>query len=194
MKKFISIIALILCHIASIAQTANEHLSFKGVPIDGSLNEYVAKMKSAGFTYLGTQDGTAILQGDFAGFKGCIIGVSTLKNSDVVNTIGVIFPENDNWSSLEDTYQHIKKMLTEKYGKPSECIEEFQGYGSPNDNIDKLYRLKMDRCTYATTFETPKGDIQLSLDHQSVNSCFVKLQYWDRINTNAVKAKAMDDL
>ena len=52
----------------------------------------------------------------------------------------------------------------------------------------------MDKCTYATVFETPKGDIQLSLEHQNVVSCFVKLQYWDKINTEAVKAKAMDDL
>lgn len=194
MNRIIFLIALMLCCIASIAQSTNQHLTFKGVPIDGSLSEYVSKMKSAGFSYIGTQDGTAILQGDFAGFKGFIIGVSTLKNSDIVNTIGVIFPEKDDWSSLEENYQHLKKMLTEKYGKPSECVEEFQGYGSPNDNSDKLHRLKMDRCTYATVFETPKGDIQLSLEHQSVSSCFVKLQYWDKINTDAVKAKAMDDL
>ena len=49
-------------------------------------------MKAAGFSYLGTQDGTAILQGDFAGFKSCTVGVSTLKAVNVVSTIGVIFP------------------------------------------------------------------------------------------------------
>lgn len=183
-----------LCFIASIAQTSNEHLTFKGVPIDGSLSQYVSEMRAAGFTYLGSEEGSAFLQGDFAGFKNCIIGVVTLKNSDVVNTIGVIFPEQDDWSSLEANYEHLKKMLTEKYGKPAKCVEKFQGYGSPNDNSDKLYRLKMDRCTYETEFETPKGDIKLSLSHQSVTSCFVKLQYWDRINTNTIKAQAMDDL
>ena len=49
------------------SKAIQEHLTFKGVPIDGTLSEYVAKMKSAGFKYLGEQDGTAILQGDFAG-------------------------------------------------------------------------------------------------------------------------------
>lgn len=194
MNRIISLVALMFCCIASIAQNSNEHLTFKGVPIDGSLNKYVSKMKSAGFSYIADQDGTAILQGDFAGFKGCLIVVSTLKNSDVVNTIGVIFPENDDWSSLEENYQQLKKMLTEKYGKPSQCVEEFQGYGLPSDNNEKLHRLKMDRCTYVTVFETPKGDIQLSMEHQRIGSCFVRLQYWDKINTDAVKAKAMDDL
>ncbi len=194
MNRIISLTALMLCYIASIAQTSNEHLTFKGVPIDGTLSEFVSKMKSAGFSYVDSQDGTAILQGGFAGFKGCMIGVSTLKNSDVVNTISVIFPDKDDWSSLEENYQHLKNMLIEKYGKPSECVEEFQGYGSPRDNSDKLCKLRLDECIYVTVFMTPKGAIQLSLEHQSVWSCFVKLQYWDRINTNAAKAKAMDDL
>lgn len=194
MNKLISLIAKIFCNKTSVAQTANEHLTFKRVPLDGSLSEFVSKMKSAGFSYIGIQDGTAILKGDFAGFKGCMIGVSTVKNVDVVNTIYVIFPEKDDWSFLEETYQYLKNMLTEKYGKPSECVEDFQGYGSLSDNNDKLHRLKMDKCTFATVFETPKGDILLSLGHKNVNSCFVKLQYRDRINTDAVKAMAMDDL
>lgn len=193
MNRIVSFICLMLCYIASVAQTDSEHLTFKGIPIDGSLNEYVSKMKSAGFSYLATQNGTAILQGDFAGFKDCLIGVSTLKNSDVVNTIGVIFPEKDDWSSLEGNYQQLKKMLTEKYGNPTECVEEFQGYRSTDDNSIKLLKLQMDKCTYVTVFETPKGDISLSLEHQSM-SCFVKLQYWDKINTDVIKAKAMEDL
>lgn len=194
MKKIIFLFIVILCSITSNAQANNEHLAFKGVPIDGSLKEYVSKMESAGFSYLWTQEETAVLQGDFAGFKGCIIGVTTLKNSDVVNTIGVIFPVKDEWSSLENDYQHLKKMLTEKYGKPYKCTEEFQGYSSPRDNSDKMLRLQMDRCIYVTLFETPKGTIQLSLEHQNVSTCFVKLQYWDKINTNTIKAKVLDDL
>lgn len=194
MNKFISTITMMLCCMASIAQTANEHLTFKGIPIDGSLKEYVSKMESAGLSYIDEQEGTAMMYGDFAGFKGCLIGVSTLRSSDVVNTICVIFPEEKDWSSLEESYQLLKRMLTEKYGKPSNCVEKFQGYRSPRDNSEKLHRLKMDECSYSTIFEIPKGFIQLSLEHQSMSSCFVKLQYWDRINTNAITAKAMDDL
>lgn len=174
--------------------TDNKHLTFKGVPIDGPLNEYVTKMEAAGFSYLGTLDGTAILHGDFAGFKRCTIAVLTLKNSDIVNTIEVSFPEKDDWSSLEENYQLLKKMLTEKYGKPSETVEEFHGYSHPNENFMKLHDLQMDRCTYKTVFNTAKGDIEFSLAHKDVTSCFVKLRYWDKINTEAVRAKAMDDL
>ena len=128
-------------------------------------------MKAAGFSYLGTQNGTAILQGDFAGFKSCTVGVSTLKAVNVVSTIGVIFSSHDDWSSLERDYDHLKSMLTQKYGE-----------------------LMMDRCTWYTTFETTKGDIQLSLQKGDFGQYFVLLKYYDKINTDTVRSAAMDDL
>ncbi|MDC1986484.1 hypothetical protein [Bacteroides uniformis] len=161
-KVFFSLFLAFTIVATAFAQEESEHLTFKGVPIDGTLNEYVTKMKQAGFTHIGTQDGTAILKGDFAGFKGCTIGVATLKTTNKVNTIGVIFPEQDDWDSLENNYTHLKSMLTEKYGEPSDCVETFQGYGSPQTDSDKLHKLKMDECTWYTTYSTSKGDIQLS--------------------------------
>ena len=127
MKKFFFVLSLLLSSVSLIAQTVSEHLTFKGVPIDGTLNEYVKKMENAGFSYLGQEDGTAMLQGDFAGYKNCIIGVSTLKAVNVVSTIGVIFPFCEDWSSLERNYEGLKSMLTKKYGEPAEVKEEFQG-------------------------------------------------------------------
>lgn len=70
-------------------------------------------MQQAGFTHLGTDDGTALLEGDFAGFKNCTVGVSTLKSVNIVNTIGVIFPYKDDWSLLERDYELLKSMLTQ---------------------------------------------------------------------------------
>ncbi len=194
MKRLIFLLLFVNTILISLAQDKSEHLSFKGVPIDGTLNEYVAKMKAAGFSYLGTQDGTAILQGDFAGFKSCTVGVSTLKAVNVVSTIGVIFPSHDDWSSLERDYDHLKSMLTQKYGEPTEVVEQFQGRTNPNTNNEKLHELMMDRCTWYTTFETTKGDIQLSLQKGDFGQCFVLLKYYDKINTDTVRSAAMDDL
>lgn len=191
MKKIFLCLVSILFAISAIAQ--GEHLAFKGVPIDGTLDQYVAKMKTVGFTYLGQQDGTAILQGDFAGYKGCTIGVSTLKSVNVVSTIGVIFPSCDDWSSLEQNYDYLKSMLTEKYGHPSDVVERFQN-GNPADNNSKLYELLMDRCTWYATFTTSKGDIQLSIQKGEYGSHFVLLKYYDKINTDTVRQQAMNDL
>lgn len=127
MKKFFLVIVSILLTMTTFAQNKQEsqHLSFKGVPIDGTLKAYTEAMKSAGFTYLGTQDGIALLQGDFAGYRGCTIGVATLKKLDLVSTIAVIFPDQETWSGLYSNYSFLKEMLTKKYGKPSDEAERF---------------------------------------------------------------------
>ena len=163
----------------TFAQTS-EHLSFKGIPIDGTLDQYVSKMKQSGFTNLSTEDGTVLLSGDFAGYKGCMVGVSTLKQKDLVYKIGVVFPAKDTWSTLSGNYSDLKQMLTEKYGKPSDVVEKFD--------------VKFDRCKYYSIWQTDKGEIQLSIDHNRLISCFVKLAYFDKINSDIINAKAKDDL
>ena len=194
MKKIIFSLVVMLTSMTSFAQTESPHLTFKGVPIDGTLNEYVQKMKQKGFDYLGTEDGIAILTGDFAAYKGCTVGVATLKQKDLVSKITVIFPNCETWAGLSNNYFSLKEMLTEKYGKPADVTEKFQGYSDPRDDNSRMHEVKMDRCKYVTTFETPKGDIQLYIGHNSMMSCYVMLSYFDKINGDVIRAKAMDDL
>ena len=194
MKKILFTLIVTLTALTSFAQTESPHLSFKGVPIDGTLNEYVQKMKQKGFDYLGTEDGIAILSGDFAAYKGCSVGVATLKQKDLVSKITVIFPNCETWASLSNNYYSLKEMLTEKYGTPADVIEQFQGHSEPRDDNDRMYEVKFDRCKYITTFETPKGSIQLYIGHNSVTSCYVLLSYFDKINGDVIRAKAMEDL
>lgn len=170
----------------------SKHLAFKGVPIDGTLKEYVYWMRKSGFSGK-MRNREAILKGDFAGFKDCIIHVHTLQSADVVNTISVSFPERDDWSALEDDYRSLRSMLTKKYGKPSKSVERFQGYVQPYDNTSRLHDLQFDRCTYYTTYSTPKGNIKLSIDHDEY-VCRLKLQYWDKINSKTVENSALKDL
>lgn len=195
MKKIIFALIVALTTIVSFAQTqSSDHLMFKGVPIDGTLNEYVSKMKQNGFTLIETKDGVAILKGDFAAYKDCIIGVATLKQKDLVSKISVIFPECDTWSLLSRNYFNLKEMLTQKYGEASNCVEKFDTYSEPRDDGDRMHAVRMDNCKYYTTYETDKGSIQLSIEHDGVTRCFVMLSYYDKINSEIIKTKAIDDL
>ncbi len=67
-----------ICYSKSYQDTS-KHLTFKGVPLDGTLDEFVLKMKKSGFEHIGTEKGYALLQGDFASYKGCSLGVSNSK-------------------------------------------------------------------------------------------------------------------
>ncbi|MCX2679378.1 hypothetical protein OOZ15_05430 [Galbibacter sp. EGI 63066] len=193
MKTLFLTLILALSTTLTFAQTS-EHLTFKGVPIDGTLNEYVSKIKQSGFKHLGTEDKTAILNGDFAGYKDCYVGVSTLTQKDLVHKIAVIFPERETWSTLSGNYFELKELLTEKYGEPKNVVEKFDSYPEPRDDETKMYRVKFDNCKYYSVWQTDKGEIQLSIDHESVVRCFVRLGYFDKINGKIIKAKAIDDL
>ena len=198
MKNTIVTLIFVLTAIVSLAQTqvnneSSAHLSFKGVPIDGTLREYTLKMEKNGFTQMGTEDGVSIMKGDFASYKNCIIGVSTLKQKDLVNKITVIFPKQDTWSSLTDNYYSLQEMLTEKYGKPSDLVERFDGY-EPDDDRSKLHAVMFDNCKYYTTYETKKGTIQLSIEHDGPIRCYVQLAYYDKINSEVIRKNALGDL
>jgi hypothetical protein len=191
MKTKILTLILSLTTMLTFAQTS-EHLSFKGVPIDGTLNEYVAKMKQSGFTMFHTENGVAMLKGDFASYKDCTVGVATLKGKDLVSKITVIFPTQESWSLLSSNYFNLKEMLTEKYGQPFESVEKFSSY-EPKDDGSKMIQVHLDACKYVTTYETDKGSIQLSIKGD-ISSAFVVLAYFDKINSDIIKAKAKDDL
>jgi hypothetical protein len=195
-KTFIALfLSITVCiTFAQINSDTSKHLTFKGVPLDGTLDQYVSKMQKGGFKHLSTKNGTAMLQGDFAGYKDCYVGVSTLKQKDLVHKIVVLFREKDTWSTLSGNYFDLKLMLTEKYGKPTDIVEKFDSDSQPEDDGAKMYEVQFDRCKYHSFWETDRGEIQLSIDHNSVISCFVKLAYFDNLNSAAVKKQALDDL
>ena len=194
MKKLLFLLFLLIVTSVGIAQS-QQHLSFKGVPIDGTLKEYTSSMKKAGFHFEGTKDGISILSGDFAGFKNCIIGVSTLNNYDIVSHITVLFPERDKWSSLLEDYEQLKMMLTKKYGDPDSTIEEFTEYVDDFDNGLIMLALRDGEYEWYTLFSTELGDIELSLvEGTSYLTGMVRLSYYDKINSEKVLNSAIDDL
>jgi hypothetical protein len=193
MKTIYLTILFAVTTIFCVAQTP-EHLSFKGVQIDGKLDDYVSKMKQNGFTHLGTEKGIAILNGDFAGYKNCNVDVTTFNQKDLVYKISVLFQEQDKWSELSSNYFELKQMLIEKYGNPSEEVEKFDSNSQPKDDNIKMYEVKFNRCKYYSIWRTEKGKIHLSIDSSDPSSCNVKLLYIDKINGDKIKAKAKDDL
>lgn len=189
--KHLVLIILAALSVASYAQS--EHLTFKGVPIDGTLAEYTEKMQEKGFQYLYSENGLTILRGDFAGYKNCRIRVSTLGNMDLVSTIAVIFTTYDSWGNLYGNYANLKEMLSEKYGKPSMVVEKFQSSYVDDDN-DRMHEVRMDRCKYYSIFKISLGTIELSINKAGFSGGFVMLRYQDKVNSTETRAAAMDDL
>lgn len=197
MKPILLISATLFFSIISFAQgQKKEHLSFKGVPIDGKLSQFILKMKQNGFVYIQTTNGMALLNGDFAGYKNCYVSVSTLKASDLVYKVTVVFKGRETWSTLLGNYVSLKELLSEKYGNPIDVLEKFDlnPYMEPKTDKDKLLQVKAGNCMYFSIWETDKGNVELSIERDDSKRCFVRLRYFDKINGEVVRANAKDDL
>lgn len=189
MKKILLFVIGII--LAASLSAQNSHLTFKGVPIDGSLNEFVNKMKEAGFMHTDTQNGVATLKGDFAGYKSCFIFVRTLKPRYLVSEIVVAFPFRSYWYEAESDYKNLKDMLTRKYGEPVKVKEEFNR-NNPSDDY-KFHYLKRYEGFYYCVFEAENGRLSLEIEGDGTRGR-VNLWYTDKINTAKTEADAMNDL
>jgi len=196
--KFLTTIILLISVMSLAQNPKTEHLSFKGVPIDGPLTEYVSKMKQSDFTHLGTEGGADGLKGDFAGYKDCVVAVSTLKQTDLVHKIAVVFPDRETWAILYGDYSNLKEMLTEKYGKPSDIVEKFDGrqYSQSADDARKMSEVKFDKCKYYSIWQTERGDIELSknkgpsFDEPQINALNANLIKTFQTNQNYSQLRA----
>lgn len=189
------VLVTLVCFLMMGSMVAQEqHMTFVGVPIDGTLSEYIEEMESKGFSYEGMEEGIATLKGDFAGYKNCLITVTTLRNCDVVSKIAVRFPEIHHWYDLIPEYEKIKSLLTEKYGQPTKCTEKFLDYKGDSD-YQKLIELSNNRVRWFTVFSTDLGEVELTLTTgQFPIQSHVLLNYFDKENSKKVEKSAMEDL
>lgn len=192
MKRFLMLI--ITLSLFGDGMLKAQHLTFKGVPITGTLKEFTNAMIQKGFHHELTQDGVALFSGDFAGYKDCSIGVLTLHNQDMVNRVSVFFSDHDTWSSLQHQYEILKSLLTKKYGDPAEWSERFTSMLITSD-YDKISALRSGEYYWYTKFITENGEIRVSLvEGMEYHTGRVCLIYYDKTNTEKARQAAFDDL
>ena len=175
MKKLF--FTMLLC-VISISVSAQAHLTFKGVPIDGSLTSFVEKLKAKGFTSVVNNSDGATMKGNFGG-KICKIRVGITKTSKKVYLVIVQVEESDSWRTLKSTYNEYKSLLTTKYGK-GKSVECFFSPYEEGDG-EEMNALRLRKCLYKTTFETSKGYVMLTIAHVEGGD-EVMLCYFDKIN------------
>lgn len=157
MRKLLFTFAFALMAMATFAQ--GDHMTFKGIPMQGPLNAFVQKLKSKGFTLVKTEQGAAALKGKFATFNDCLVLVHAEKNN--VSSVAVLLPVQKTWNGITNRYYTLVDMLTEKYGTP-ETIEEFSDR-DPGDDFSRFHAILNDECKYASKFKTQNGSIIISM-------------------------------
>lgn len=186
MKRFSAILVLFFVAISVVAQ---EHLSFKGIPIEGSMTTFCQKLKAKGFTSIGRDNNVRMFSGDFTGRK-AMVGVGATDDGTKVHSVVVLFDPSGEWNNLVNTYDYYKELYTRKYGKPSACRENNPSKGE--SNVLLMHELIQGTVTYASAWEVTGGIIELSIEKaNNYTDGMVIIKYRDSQN---VEAKIKDDL
>ena len=139
---------------ATTTASASSTLSFKGIPMSGTLSAFGTELVKAGFKNAGNGSYT----GDFAGYSGCKV---TPSGSSPVQEVRVDFPVISDWDALEKAYDALKASLTQKYG-----IE-------PRTSTDNNLAI----------YDLPGGTITLDADVKDRSTWHVILKYANALST-----------
>lgn len=190
MKKIL--VSFVVLVVSAICAMAQEHLSFKGIPIEGSLTSFCQKLKSKGFTQVGTTDNITLFVGDFTG-RQASIGVGATDDGKNVHGVIVIFDSSDEWKILVKTYDYYKGLYTRKYGNPSVSVEN--NPSKIDSNIMFMSKLTQGAVNYASSWEVTGGEIELSIEKASTyGEGVVMIKYRDTQNTEIRIQNELDDI
>lgn len=180
-----------LISIAISAQN-QQHMEFKGIPIDGNINSFVSKLVQKGFVKEKSVDNAVILKGTFTGKKATIYVLGT-PTSKTVWKVAVYLDKSDSWYKLKSDYKEYVELFTQKYGQPSDNFEFFSKPYYEGDGYE-LQALRLDKCTYMTAYRTPQGIVDVNI----ASTCKVCIVYEDGINvalkSQEQKKSTLDDI
>ena len=125
MKKIISaLFALCLC----MAASAQQHLKFMGIPLDGTVDNFTLKLKAKGVTYDAAESksadaGTRIFYGKFMGEKARFIVFYNYKSKIVFSAaVELNYPTVE---SAHTPFVNLNDQLQQKY--PDATCKEYKG-------------------------------------------------------------------
>lgn len=185
--------ALVVCFLFTMTTAfSQEHMLFRGVPIDGTVESFAQSLVSKGFTKIGIQDGNTMLSGKFTGRDVIIVAYSSPASKKVYR-VGVIYQVDNTWSVIENLYNDLKSMLTQKYGAPA-LVNETTTEHSSLYSRDKLFALRMDKLIWESGWLLENGAVSVKMAHQEALGVMVVIVYEDKINTDATTSEYIDEL
>ncbi len=189
MRKIFLTLALFFAVVNIMAQ---EHLSFKGIPIEGSMTSFCQKLKTKGFTSVGRDSNISIFSGDFTGRK-ATVGVTSTDDGKNVFAVIVFFDPSKEWNALVNTYDYYKSLYTRKYGDPAFSKEENPARSDSNTAL--MAQVHEGTVVYGSVWNVTGGEIELSIEKSSgFYEGMVEIRYRDSQNKEAKIQKDLDDI
>lgn len=186
MKK---IALLAIMAISAVSVLGQAHQSFKGMPIDGKKSDFISALKSKGFT----EKESNSYVGKFAGYDGCTVRLFSIPESDIMYKVSVEIQVETPFE-LEENFERLKEMLTEKYGNPIEedtPVDDMDYNANSQNVLEKMLSSLKIATTRKAVFDTKNGIVELSgIGIMST----INISYIDKQNVNNYKQSVIDDL
>lgn len=155
----------------AINVNSQEHLKFKGIPIDGNIYAFSKKLASTGFEYVYSDGEMVLLKGEFLN-RECYPIVQGRGESNTTWRVRVMFTQKTDWNSLKEEYFYFKEQFQQKYGM-GESKEFFEdSYPYKQDDDDEMDAIEKWACTYRTVFETELGVISIKIENSKQVSIY----------------------
>ena len=176
MKRVVFFLTFFVMSLVCFGQ--EEHMTFTGIPIDGTMESFSKILQEKGFRpafeisdeYRDSSGfyATSLLKGPFYDDPDCGVFIVDDKDLMRVYKIEVFFSPIYFWQSSYKKYKQLQSDLIEKYGKPISAEETI--FNNPYaTNESRMQDLFEERSVINSTFKTSKGDIflELSADKES---------------------------
>lgn len=207
MKKIIFAFALMIASITLFAQAP----LFKGVAVEGSINDFMTKMKVEGCVFENrtkTPDtGSEVIKmkGSYAGYQNCKIILFADEQGKEIESVRVIMPLKcykygetiedciDNYKDVRSLYLDVKSKLIEKYGQPLIVLEdEIKTYSG--GELRKIADMDIYGCLWT---DEGLNDISIEISAFESNYDYYANVRVDIRNSSTVKksrGKVLDDM
>ena len=181
-----------ICITFSGMSQAQEHLTFKGIPITGTMESFCQQLKSKGFTQIGGDSNITLFTGNFTG-NPTTISVYTTADEKNVFGIAVFSEPSGEWNTLTNTYDYYKDLYSRKYGKPKISKENNPSYD--DSNISKIAEVYNGTVVWKSIWEVTGGAIEISIQKASgAYGGIVVILYSDSQNIEAKIQSDMEDI
>lgn len=191
MKKTL-LIALLALFVAVCFAQEGAHLKFKGIPIDGEYKAFAQQLVQKGFRQIESSTDGIVLTGNFMATPGVMVVVYPDPTSKAVSMVSAMIETGDSWGQVQSKYYDVIDTYKEKYGEPTEHVEEFTTEVYNNDSMRKN-ALHEGQCNYKALWETEGGRIVISPMYYNFK-CYIVCAYVDEQNVKALRQTILDDI
>ena len=166
-RLFLAAAALLL----ALAASAQGHLSFEGMSLEGEYNTFTRIMRRNGFRFSTKDKQEPFMRGKVLGEEAEVTILVTPKTYQVYMLM-VSYPQRSGWETLKNQYNSMKMKLYARYGNPQMSVEQFS---SPLAENNPIAALEHGNATFVANYNVPGGEIILSLSKDAR----VQLYYMD---------------